>query len=92
MKTKNNRRKPVVEETRYADSLKTDNLGMVRLSELAPDDIVVIQGRSIAARLIPLSNYTLECGHVAQGIAVTVGRAFYCADCKDTKFVTKART
>lgn len=92
MRTKTSQRKPVVEEIRYADSLKTDNRGMVRLGELDPDDIVVIQGKKIAARMIPLSNYTLECGHTGQGIAVTTGRAFYCETCKDMKFVTKART
>lgn len=92
MKTKTGRRKPAVEEIRYADSLKTDNRGMVRLGELGPDDIVIIQGKRITANMIPLSNYTLECGHTGQGIAVSVGRAFYCETCKDMKFVTKART
>lgn len=92
MKTQTNRNRKVAEEIRYADSLKTDDRGMVRLSELAPNDIVVIQGRKIQAKMIPLSNYTLECGHIGQGIAVTEGRAFYCESCKDTKFVAKARS
>jgi hypothetical protein len=92
MRTKTSKRKLAVEEIRYADSIKTDNRGMVRLSELSPDDTVVIQGRSISAKMIPLSNYTLECGHTGQGIAVTNGRAFYCEVCKDTKFVARVRT
>lgn len=90
MKTKT--RPAKTEEKRYPDSIKTDNLGMVRLQDLKPNDVLVIQGRKIRAKDVPLSNYRLECGHVGQGIAVTVGRAFYCDSCHDTKFVTKARS
>lgn len=94
MNTNNNRRNrsSVVEEVRYPDSLKTDDRGMVRLSDLNPNDTVVIQGRKIKASMIPLSNYVLECEHRGQGIAVSEGRAFYCEVCKDTKFVVKARS
>lgn len=92
MKTKTRKRASQPEATRYPDSIKTDNLGMVRLRDLKPTDVLVVQGRKIQAQAVPLSNYHLECGHVGQGIAVTVGRAFYCDDCQDTKFVVKARS
>lgn len=90
MKTKT--RPARTKETRYPDSIKTDNLGMVRLQDLKPADVLIVQGRKIQAKDVPLSNYQLECGHVGQGIAVTVGRAFYCDMCHDTKFVAKARS
>lgn len=89
MKTK---MRPAKDETRYPDSIKTDNLGMVRLRDLKPNEVLIVQGRKIQAKDVPLSNYRLECGHIGQGIAVTVGRAFYCDSCHDTKFVTKARS
>lgn len=92
MKTKVRPGKAKVEETRYPDSIKTDNLGMVRLRELSPEKVLIIQGRKIRAKDVPLSNYRLECGHTGQGIAVSVGRAFYCDSCGDTKFVAKARS
>lgn len=77
---------------RFPDSILTDNRGMVRLRDLKPNEKVVIQGRSIVASSIPLSNYSLECGHIGQGIAITVDSVLFCEECKDDKFVVKARS
>lgn len=77
---------------RFSDSILTDNKGMVRLRDLKPNEKVVIHGRSIVASSIPLSNYSLECGHIGQGIAITVDSVLFCEECKDDKFVVKARS
>lgn len=77
---------------RFSDSILTDNKGMVRLRDLKHNEKIVIKGRTIVASSIPLSNYSLECGHIGQGIAIAVGSVLFCEECKDDKFVVKARS
>lgn len=76
--------------TTYADTIQTDR-GPVRLSNLRPEQSISINGRRIKASQIPLSYYTLECGHKGQGIAVQAGNTIFCETCKSQKTVSRSR-
>lgn len=64
----------------------------VRVTYLDPDEVLSIRGRTIRVGDIPLSLYTLECGHKGKGIAVQVGNTVFCDTCQDGKTVVKSRS
>lgn len=82
---------------RYPDSILTDDRGMVRLSDLAADEVIYLRSagnviRRIKAGDIPLTAYTLECGHRGRGIALSVGNVLFCDSCMEDKAVTSAHS
>lgn len=82
----------ITQEVRYPDSILTDDRGMIRLRDLNPQARIKVHGHYIMAKKIPLSIYTLSCGHKEQGIAVTVKELIFCESCQDTKEVVLARS
>jgi len=79
------------QQDRYADSILTDNRGLVRLSSLGVNATVLIQGRRVKASDIPLAVFTLNCGHVDKGIAVKVGDWHFCPTCQTLGNVIKSQ-
>lgn len=84
-------RKNAVVERKYPDSIMTDSGRMVRLTSLGPDDSIRVHGRKVYGRDIPLTVYTLDCGHSGKGVAVAVRDVVFCDECSKTSFVAKAR-
>lgn len=82
------RRTENVNEIRYSDSILTQNIGMVRVTELDPDTELKIAGRWIVAADIPLNIASLSCGHIIRGIALKEGNVVFCETCKDQVFAT----
>lgn len=80
------------QEVRYPDSILTDDHGMIRLRDLNPQSRIKVHGRYIRVNKIPLTIYTLNCGHKDQGIAVTVGELIFCDECHGTQEVVLARS
>lgn len=74
----------------HADMITTDR-GPVRLSSLRPEQTVTIHGRRIKVGQIPVSFYTLECGHKSQGVAVNAGHLIFCESCQTQKVVVVSK-
>jgi hypothetical protein len=79
--------KNINEEQRFADSILTQNRGMVRLTELDPKERLKIAGRWVEVADIPLNAVFLSCGHPMRGIALAEGNVVFCESCKDNVFV-----
>lgn len=75
------------DETRYPDSVLTQNLGMVRITEVDPTTRLKIAGRWIVAADIPLNAVFLSCGHPIRGIALAENNVVFCETCKENVFV-----
>lgn len=78
-------------ERKYPDSILTDGGRMVRLASLGPNDSIRVGGRKVFGRDIPLTVYTLNCGHTGKGVAVAVRDVVFCDTCSTDGFVAKAR-
>lgn len=76
---------------RYADSILTDNRGLVRLSSLPASATILVRGKRVKAADIPLAVFTLSCGHVDKGIAVKAGDLHFCDACQSLESVVKSR-
>lgn len=75
----------------HPDQVMTSNRGLVRITRINPNARLVINGRTIHARDIPLSIFTLDCSHKDKGIAVSTGDTIFCEPCQDYRKVTSAR-
>lgn len=73
----------------YADILQTDNRGEVRVTQLHPNTVLKIAGRTFLAKDVPLTVYTLKCGHKDSGIAVEEKDLVFCDKCADNSHVVK---
>lgn len=77
---------------RHADEIIPDGYKQpVRITQMNPDRIIVVRGRNVRVGDIPLSIFTLDCGHKGKGIAVAEENMIFCDDCKDIKRVLRAR-
>lgn len=76
---------------RYADSLVTEDRGIVRLRDLRPSDEVVFHGHTLKVRDIPITYATLDCSHGSSGIALSEGDVVFCEVCAADKRVARTR-
>jgi hypothetical protein len=74
-------------EQRFPDSVLTQNRGMVRLTELEPNERIKVAGRWVKVDSIKLNAAILTCGHPIRGIALTENDVVFCDSCKDQSFV-----
>lgn len=86
---RNKNKTPVATIERYSDSISTQNLGDVRISELKSDDKLKIQGRWIKVSDIPMTAATLSCMHSVRGIALQLNDVVFCENCHQTSFVSE---
>lgn len=71
----------------YSDSVHTRNKGLVRLSELDPDEKLLIGDRWVTVGDIPLTAAFLSCGHPIRGIALQEKDVIFCESCHQDVFV-----
>ncbi len=71
----------------FSDSIHTQNRGLVRLTELKPEEKLKIGGRWVTVADIPLTAAILECGHAVRGIALQEGDIIFCETDHDTSSV-----
>jgi hypothetical protein len=77
------------EEIKYADSIRTDNGRMVRLSQIRPDTVLRIGGHELKAELIAakMVGALLACGDTVRGIAISQGDVIFCEKHGEDEFV-----
>lgn len=63
----------------------------VRITLMNPNKRIRIGGRTVRVGDIPLSLFTMNCGHKAKGIAVAVGDTMFCVECQDDRRVVASR-
>jgi len=80
-------RKETQTATVYSDSVHTKNRGLVRLTELRPDEKLLIGSRWVKAGDIPLTAAFLSCGHSIRGIALQEKDVIFCETCHQDVFV-----
>lgn len=78
-------------ERKYADEVLTENRGIVRVTRIHPESVLVIHKRKIQAKDIPFNIYTLECSHKGKGIAIKENDTIFCEDCSDSRKVVRSR-
>jgi hypothetical protein len=87
----NTKSKTDTNERRFPDQVLTDNKGLVRITLMNPEAVLIVQGHKVIVRDIPLSFYTLNCGHTGRGIALSQNDVVFCSECERNEFVARAR-
>lgn len=85
------KKQPHTTVRRFPDQILTDDQGMVRVTLLHSDDVITVKGHKITVSDIPVSRYSLRCGHTGHGIALSANDVVFCPECETNEYVVTAR-